>query len=56
MKKLRAVQLPMQSVPISTNIARSNPAHGEEYSVQHYVIKFVKFAASRLFSLVSSTK
>ena len=49
------VQLPMQSVPISTNIARSNPAHGEAYSVQHYVIKFVKFAVSHLFSRVSAT-
>ena len=31
----------MQSVPITTNVARSNPAHGEVYSIQHYVIKFV---------------
>ena len=31
----------MQSVPITTKIVGSNPVHGEEYSIQHYVIKFV---------------
>ncbi len=31
----------MQSVPITTNVMSSNPAHGEVYSMQHYVIKFV---------------
>ena len=31
----------MQSVPIITNIVSSNPAHGEMYSIQHYVKKFV---------------
>ena len=31
----------MQSVPISTKVLSSNPAHGEVYSIQHYVIKFV---------------
>jgi hypothetical protein len=31
----------MQSVPITTNIVSSNPVHGEVYSIQHYVIKFV---------------
>jgi hypothetical protein len=30
-----------QSVPITTNVVSSNPAHGEVYSIQHYVIKFV---------------
>ena len=35
------LQLPMQSVPITTKVVSSNPAHGEMYSVQHYVIKFV---------------
>jgi len=34
------LQLPMQSVPITTNVASSNPAHGEVYSIQHYVIRF----------------
>ena len=28
-------------MPITTEIASSNPAHGEMYSIQHYVIKFV---------------
>ena len=31
----------MQSVPITTNIVSLNRAHGEVYSIQHYVIKFV---------------
>ena len=31
----------MQSVPITTKIVSSNPVHGEMYSIQHYVIKFV---------------
>ena len=34
-------QLPVQSVPITTNMASSNPVHGEVYLIQHYVIKFV---------------
>ena len=28
-------------MPITTNIVRSNPVHGEVYSIQHYVIKFI---------------
>jgi hypothetical protein len=35
------LQLPMQSVPIVTTVASSNPAHGEVYLIQHYMIKFV---------------
>jgi hypothetical protein len=35
------LQLHMQSVPISTNVVSSNPAHGDVYSIQHYVIKFI---------------
>jgi hypothetical protein len=31
----------MQSVPITTNVAGYIPAHGEVYSIQHYVIQFV---------------
>jgi hypothetical protein len=31
----------MYSVPITTKDASLNPAHGEVYSIQHYVIKFV---------------
>ena len=34
------LQLPMKSVPITTNVLSSNPAHGDVYSIQHYVIKF----------------
>jgi hypothetical protein len=35
-------QLPMQSVPITTKVVSSNPAHGKMYLMQNYVIKFVK--------------
>jgi len=31
----------MQSVPIITNVVKSISAHGEVYSIQQYVIKFV---------------
>jgi hypothetical protein len=31
----------MQSVPITTKVVSSNPVHGEVYSIQYYVIKFV---------------
>ena len=35
------LQLPMQSVPITTKVVILNPAHGKVYLIQHYVIKFV---------------
>jgi hypothetical protein len=38
------LQLPMQSVSITTEAVSLNPVHanhGEVYSIQHYVIKFV---------------
>ena len=35
------LQLPVQSVSIATKVVISSPAHGEVYSIQHYVIKFV---------------
>ena len=35
------LQLPMQSVPITTNVVSSNPAHGGVCALQHYVIKLV---------------
>jgi hypothetical protein len=35
------LELPMQSVPITSNVVSFNLAHGEAYSIQHYVIKFV---------------
>ena len=31
----------MQSVPITTKVVNLNPAHGDVYSILHYVIKFV---------------
>ena len=36
-----SLQLPVQSVHITTKVVSSNPAHCEVYSVQHYVINFV---------------
>jgi hypothetical protein len=30
-----------QRVPITTKVVSLNPVHGEVYSIQHYVIKFV---------------
>ena len=35
------LQLPVQSVPITTNVVSSNPVHDKVFSIQHYVIKFV---------------
>ena len=35
------LQLPVQSVHITTKVVSLNPAHGEVYSIQHYVIKFI---------------
>ena len=35
------LQLPLQSVPITSNVVSSNPADGEVYLIQYYVIKFV---------------
>ena len=54
------IYLPVQSVPITTKVVSSNPAHGEVYSIQHHVIKFVSDLrqVSVFFSLgtlVSST-
>ena len=37
---LAITNVPMQSMPITTKVVSSNPAHGEMYSIQHYVIKF----------------
>ena len=31
----------VKSMPITTNVVSLNPAHGKEYSIQHYVIKCV---------------
>jgi gamma-glutamylcyclotransferase (GGCT)/AIG2-like uncharacterized protein YtfP len=35
------LQLRVQSVPLPTEVVSSNPVHGEVYSIQHYVIKFL---------------
>ena len=35
------LQLPLQSMPITTKDVSSNSAHGEVYLIQNYVIKFV---------------
>ena len=35
------ITLPVQSVPITTEVVSLNPVHGEVYSIQHYVIKIV---------------
>jgi hypothetical protein len=32
---------PVQPVPINTKVMSSSPVHGEVYSIQHYVIKFL---------------
>jgi len=49
----------MQSVPITTKFVSLNPSHGEVYSIQHYVIKFVcdlrQVGGCFLGTLVSST-
>ena len=48
-------QLYMQSLPITDKVVSSDPAHGEVYSIQHYVINCQLFAGCRWFSPVSST-
>ena len=35
------LQPPVQSVPITTKVVSSNPAHGEVYLIQVYMMKFV---------------
>ena len=35
------LQLLVQSVPITTKVFNTNPAHDQVYSTKHYVIKFV---------------
>ena len=45
------LELPVQSVPITTNIVSSNPAHDEVYSIQHLCDKILqRLAAGRWFS------
>ena len=33
----------MQSLPITTEVVSLKPIHGEVYSMQHYMIKFVNY-------------
>jgi hypothetical protein len=35
------LQLPVQSVLITTKVVSANPVNGEVYLIQHYGIKFV---------------
>jgi hypothetical protein len=35
------LQLPMQSVPITTKVVSLNPTNGKVYLIQHNVMKFV---------------
>ena len=35
------LQLPVQSVPITTKVVSLDPIHGEVCSIQHYMINFV---------------
>ena len=35
------LQLPLQSVSITTKVVSSKPAHGEVHSIKHNVIQFV---------------
>jgi 23S rRNA G2445 N2-methylase RlmL len=50
------LQLPMQSVPITTDVVSSNPPYGEVYSVQHFVIKFVNEFGGKLSKLTKEKK
>ena len=51
---LMDLQLPMQSVPITTGVVNSNPTHGEVYSIQNYMIQFCQWLSYGI--LVSSIK
>ena len=35
------LQLPVQSLSITTSVVSLNPIHGEVYPIKHYVVKFV---------------
>ena len=36
------LDLPVESVPITTTVVSSNPGHGAVHSIQNYVITFVR--------------
>ena len=39
----------LNKLPIISKLVNSNPAHGEVYSIQHYVIKFVSYIVTVSF-------
>jgi len=39
--RFTTTNVPIQSVSITTEVESLNPPHGDVYSIQHYVIKFV---------------
>jgi hypothetical protein len=39
--RVEEIQLHVKSVHMTTKVVSSNPVHGEVYSIQHYVKKFV---------------
>ena len=50
------LDLPVRSVLITTKLVNSNSVHGELYSIQYYVIKFVSdLRRSVVFSRCSTT-
>ena len=46
------IQLPVQSVYIATNVVSSHPAHGDAYSLQHFVIQFVSDLRQKVSGLL----
>jgi hypothetical protein len=45
-----ALQLSVQSVPITTKVVSSNLVHGKEYLIQQYVIKFVSDLLNMIYN------
>jgi uncharacterized 2Fe-2S/4Fe-4S cluster protein (DUF4445 family) len=46
----RDCKVVVQSVPIITKVVSSSPAHGEMYSIQHYVINLLVTCGRQWFS------
>ena len=40
------IQIPVQSVPINNKVVSSNPAHGDVYSIQIYMIEVCQWLAT----------
>jgi hypothetical protein len=49
------LQLPVQSMPITTIVLSSNPAQARVYSIHHYVIKFWWFSLCTPVSYINKT-